>query len=163
MRKVKIPRAAGQPPTGEKSESTSKSNFEEIDLQALYSHLAPGESVPIAPGICFFRPIEFSFNPIPAPDGWKEEFGAVAVHPGNGEIIFHQAFFVGPEPWPDNLPDPESQRISLTDAWLNYARLRGNIKTLAFKAWRLTGIHADPEKMNAEVRALWEGYQKEGA
>jgi hypothetical protein len=159
MQKVKTPRAGGQPPAGEKQGSASKSNLEEIDLQALEERLAHGESVQLTDGVWFIKPFEVVFAPIPAPEGWLAEFGVAALHPRSDDILFHRAFFAGPGPWPPD--NTREERITLSDAWQAYPAFRGDIRRFAFLAWRKSGARPLAEQMTEEVRALWESYQKD--
>jgi hypothetical protein len=153
MRKLKIPRAAWTTATGEKlKEAEAQFNAEEIDLQLLADSLAPGESVQIAPDVWFSMTIELQFDPDPAPEGWQEEFGRAHVHPRTGEILFHRAFFEGPDSSWQTLGNKEAL-IALSDALKAYPHLRPSITTLAFRAWRLTSVHPSPDIMNEEVGA----------
>jgi len=131
-RKIKIPEAAWRTATGDDSKRTHTRNAEQVDLQLL----APGKSVQLAPGIWFSRPIPLQFDPDPAPEGWREEFGQAHLHPRFGDILFHRAFFEGPTgPW-QTLGAKEAW-IALSEAWKAYPLLRPILTSLAFKGVEL--------------------------
>ena len=158
MRNIKIPAAAWTTATGDKlKKAAANYSAEEIDLQLLADSLAPGESTQIAPGVWFSKTIELQFDPDPAPEGWQEEFGREYVHPRTGEIVFHRAFFEGPDSSWQTLGDKEAL-IGLSDALRAYPHLRPSITALAFRAWRFSSIRPSPLRMNEEVRALWKLY-----
>ena len=162
MRDVKNPAAAWTTATGNIPKKITLNNkAEEVNLQLLASTLQSGESVQIAPGIWFSKPIELQFDPDPAPEGWREEFGQAHLHPRFGDILFHRAFFEGPTgPW-QTLGAKEAW-IALSEAWKAYPLLRPILTSLAFKAWSFTSIRPSPDIMNEEVGALWKLYSKSG-
>jgi hypothetical protein len=156
-RKIKIPEAAWRTATGDDSKRTHNRNAEQVDLQLL----APGKSVQLAPGIWFSRPIPLQFDPDPAPEGWREEFGQAHLHPRFGDILFHRAFFEDPAgPW--HTLGAKEAWIALLEAWKAYPLLRPMLTLLAFKAWHFTSIRPSPDIMNEEVGALWKLYSKSG-
>jgi hypothetical protein len=108
MRKLKNPAAAcltapGKTPLYGASEFIAK----ELDLQLLAEVLAPGESVQLSPDIWLSKPVSLVLDLEPVPEGWQEEFGQAHVHPRTGEILFHRAFFEGPDSSWQTLRDKE--------------------------------------------------------